>query len=38
MYQVIGKTFCLGNDHLTWMGGYGFFLKKYYDLEGKEIK
>jgi len=19
-------------------GGYGFFLKKYYDLEGKEIK
>ena len=29
----------LGNDHLTWRGGgYGFFLKKYYDLEGKEIK
>ena len=19
----------LGNDHLTWRGGYGFFLKKY---------
>jgi len=30
----------LGNDHLTNLkgGGYGFFLKKYYDLEGKEIK
>jgi hypothetical protein len=21
----------LGNDHLTWRGGYGFFLKKYSD-------
>ena len=23
--------FNLGTDHLTWRGGYGFFLKKYSD-------
>jgi hypothetical protein len=28
---VFGAQESLGNDHITWRGGYGFFPKKYSD-------